>query len=234
MRGTAKGGAPAARVASYKVCTTDASPGSALLKAIDDAVSDGVDVISISIGMGAAFAAPNLLSAPVALGAFHAHQRGVLVVCSSGNDGPDPYTRRQLRAVDPRRRRLHHRPRLPVQHRPRQRESRQGTRCDCDSRRRGSLLLIPQPQRSAPCHAYQGVGINFSNQSLGGERYPMVFGAQAAARNTTVAEASNCSPGSLRARKVVGKILVCVDTDSMVSRQIKKLVAEDAGGGGWS
>jgi hypothetical protein len=34
----------------------------------------------------------DFLSDPIALGAFHAHQKGVLVVCSGGNDGPNPYT----------------------------------------------------------------------------------------------------------------------------------------------
>jgi subtilisin family serine protease len=90
-RGAAKGGAPASRVATYKVCTLGGCSSSALLKAVDDAVSDGVDVISISIGMSSAFAS-DFLSDPIALGAFHAHQRGVLVVCSGGNDGPKPYT----------------------------------------------------------------------------------------------------------------------------------------------
>jgi subtilisin family serine protease len=90
-RGAAKGGAPASRVATYKVCTLGGCSSSALLKAVDDAVSDGVDVISISIGMSSAFAS-DFLSDPIALGAFHAHQRGVLVVCSGGNDGPNPYT----------------------------------------------------------------------------------------------------------------------------------------------
>ncbi|EMS53854.1 Cucumisin [Triticum urartu] len=89
-RGAAKGGAPASRVATYKVCTMGGCSSSALLKAIDDAVSDGVDVISISIGMSSAFAS-DFLSDPIALGAFHAHQRGVLVVCSGGDDGL-PYT----------------------------------------------------------------------------------------------------------------------------------------------
>jgi subtilisin family serine protease len=88
--GTAKGGTPASRVASYKVCTQDGCSSSALLKAIDDAVSDGVDVISISIG--GMTSDSDFLSDPIALGAFHAQQKGVLVVCSGGNDGPNPYT----------------------------------------------------------------------------------------------------------------------------------------------
>ncbi|KAK4476663.1 hypothetical protein RD792_015823 [Penstemon davidsonii] len=34
----------------------------------------------------------DFLSDPIAIGAFHAEQKGVAVVCSGGNDGPDPYT----------------------------------------------------------------------------------------------------------------------------------------------
>ena len=43
---------------------------------------------------------------------------------------------------------------------------------------------------------------------------------------------SNCYPGSLDARKVAGKIVVCVSTDPMVSRRVKKLVAEGSGARG--
>jgi subtilisin family serine protease len=90
-KGAAKGGAPASRVAVYRACSLGGCASSAVLKAIDDAVADGVDVVSISIGVGSAFQ-KDFLSDPIALGAFHAHQRGVLVVCSGGNDGPRPYT----------------------------------------------------------------------------------------------------------------------------------------------
>jgi len=90
-RGAARGGAPASRVAVYRACSLGGCASSAVLKAIDDAVADGVDVVSISIGMSSAFQS-DFLSDPIALGAFHAHQRGVLVVCSGGNDGPNPYT----------------------------------------------------------------------------------------------------------------------------------------------
>lgn len=64
---------------------------SAVLKAIDDAIYDGVDIISISIGMSSAFQS-DFLNDPIAIGAFHANKRGILVVCSGGNDGPDPFT----------------------------------------------------------------------------------------------------------------------------------------------
>ncbi|KAI3863945.1 hypothetical protein MKW98_031537 [Papaver atlanticum] len=50
-RGLAKGGFPSSRFASYKVCSVEGCSGSAFLKAISDAVEDGVDIISISLGL---------------------------------------------------------------------------------------------------------------------------------------------------------------------------------------
>ncbi|KAJ8440693.1 hypothetical protein Cgig2_005424 [Carnegiea gigantea] len=90
-RGTARGGSPSARLAVYKACTLDNCAGSTILKAIDDAVKDGVDLISISLGMDLLLQS-DLLSDPIAIGAFHANQMGVMVVGSAGNGGPDPYT----------------------------------------------------------------------------------------------------------------------------------------------
>ena len=90
-QGVAKGGSPSSRLAMYKACSLGGCASSAVLKAIDDAISDGVDIISISIGMSSIFQS-DFLSDPIAIGAFHANQRGILVVCSGGNDGPDPYT----------------------------------------------------------------------------------------------------------------------------------------------
>ncbi|KAI3445161.1 hypothetical protein Pfo_001826 [Paulownia fortunei] len=90
-RGTARGGLPSARIASYKACTEGGCAGSTILKAIDDAIKDGVDIISISIGISSIFQS-DFLNDPIAIGAFHAEQMGVTVVCSAGNDGPEPYT----------------------------------------------------------------------------------------------------------------------------------------------
>ncbi|XP_044975884.1 CO(2)-response secreted protease-like isoform X2 [Hordeum vulgare subsp. vulgare] len=200
-RGAAKGGAPASRVATYKVCSMGGCSSSALLKAIDDAVSDGVDVISISIGMSSAFAS-DFLSDPIALGAFHAHQRGVLVVCSGGNDGPNPYTV------------VNSAPWILTV-----------AASSIDRTFQSSIVL-------GNGNVVKGVAINFSNQSLSGDRFPLVFGAQAAGRYTPVSEASNCYPGSLDVQKVSGKIVVCVGTNSMVSRRVKKLVAEGSAASG--
>ncbi|KAM0880142.1 hypothetical protein ACQ4PT_033777 [Festuca glaucescens] len=200
-RGTAKGGAPASRVATYKVCTLDGCSSSALLKAVDDALSDGVDVISISIAMSSAFAS-DFLSDPIALGAFHANQRGVLVVCSGGNDGPSLYT--------------------VVNSAPWILTVAAST---IDRTFQSSVVL-------GNGNVIKGVAINFSNQSLSGEHYPLVTGAEAAGRHTPVSEASNCYPGSLDAHKVAGKIVVCVGTNSMVSRRVKKQVAEGSGASG--
>lgn len=97
-RGMASGGAPLVRLAIYKVCWP--APGKTkedentcadadMLAAIDDAVGDGVDVLSLSIGT----ASPVPFNQDgISLGALHAVKRNVVVSCSAGNSGPNPST----------------------------------------------------------------------------------------------------------------------------------------------
>ncbi|KAJ0917060.1 putative tripeptidyl-peptidase II [Helianthus annuus] len=85
--GSAKGGFPGSRIASYRVCGVIGCQGSNILAAFDDAIEDGVDVLSLSLGASAADG-PNFHRDPVAIGAFHATEKGITVVCSAGNDGP--------------------------------------------------------------------------------------------------------------------------------------------------
>ncbi len=94
---TMGGVAPNANIISYRVCylgdaadpDDDGCQTSAILRAIDQAIEDGVDVVNHSIGGGAhnpwysttsTFAFLNLLDA------------GTLVISSAGNDGPEPGT----------------------------------------------------------------------------------------------------------------------------------------------
>ncbi|CAL9137679.1 unnamed protein product [Musa acuminata var. zebrina] len=86
--GIAKGVAPKARVATYKVCWKGSGClDSDILAGFDRAVADGVDVISVSIGGGDGIASPYYLD-PIAIGSFGAVSRGVFVASSAGNDGP--------------------------------------------------------------------------------------------------------------------------------------------------
>eukprot|EP01018_Ginkgo_biloba_P025154 Gb_27580 [translate_table: standard] len=92
--GTAKGGAPHARVAAYKVCWPPVNGNECydadILAAFDAGIQDGVDVFSVSLGSSAPL--PDYFLDGTAIGAFHAVQRGKVVVCSAGNDGPAPRT----------------------------------------------------------------------------------------------------------------------------------------------
>jgi len=94
--GTAKGGSPRARVAAYKACwsLTDAAScfGADVLAAIDQAISDGVDVISVSVGGRPSLSDEEIFTDEVSIGAFHALGKNILVVASAGNDGPTPGT----------------------------------------------------------------------------------------------------------------------------------------------
>ncbi|XP_009767539.1 subtilisin-like protease SBT1.8 [Nicotiana sylvestris] len=83
-KGTARGMAPQARIASYKVCWNETCAGSDILAAFDRAIMDGVDVLSVSLSNNAT----TYYNDAIALGAFAAIEKGILVSCSAGNDGP--------------------------------------------------------------------------------------------------------------------------------------------------
>ena len=96
--GTASGGAPLARLAIYKVCwpikgQTKAKGNTCyeedMLAAIDDAIADGVHVLSISIGTSKPIA---YVKDGIAIGALHATKNNIVVACSAGNSGPQPST----------------------------------------------------------------------------------------------------------------------------------------------
>ncbi|KAG7592359.1 Peptidase S8/S53 domain superfamily [Arabidopsis thaliana x Arabidopsis arenosa] len=82
--GIMRGGSPNSRIAMYRACSLLGCRGSSILAAFDDAIADGVDVISISMGLWP----DNLLEDPLSIGSFHAVERGITVVCSAGNSGP--------------------------------------------------------------------------------------------------------------------------------------------------
>ncbi|KAF7801622.1 subtilisin-like protease SBT1.6 [Senna tora] len=68
--GIAKGVAPKARLAVYKVCWKNSGCfDSNILAAFDSVVADGIDVISISIGGGDGVASPYYLD-PIAIGSY--------------------------------------------------------------------------------------------------------------------------------------------------------------------
>ncbi|KAF2318942.1 hypothetical protein GH714_011913 [Hevea brasiliensis] len=67
--GTARGGVPSARIAVYKVCWSDGCSDADILAAFDDAIADGVDIISISLGGSTPL---DYFNDSIAIGAFHA------------------------------------------------------------------------------------------------------------------------------------------------------------------
>lgn len=87
--GTARGVAPRARLAIYKVLW-DIGVESDVLAGIDQAVADKVHVISVSIG----FTSDQLYESSLAIASFGAREKGILVCFSAGNRGPNIRTTR--------------------------------------------------------------------------------------------------------------------------------------------
>ena len=84
-QGLARGGYPNARIAVYKVCWVRGCAAADILAAFDDAIADGVDIISVSLGF--TFPEPYFEDV-IAIGSFHAMGQGILTSTSAGNDGP--------------------------------------------------------------------------------------------------------------------------------------------------
>ncbi|KMT05160.1 hypothetical protein BVRB_7g173080 [Beta vulgaris subsp. vulgaris] len=82
--GSARGAVPSARIAAYKVCGGSSCQESDVLAGFDEAIADGVDLITISIGGSAAV---DMYADSIAIGAFHAMQKGILTVQAAGNSG---------------------------------------------------------------------------------------------------------------------------------------------------
>jgi subtilisin family serine protease len=87
-RGTASGIAPGAHLAMYRVCTLFGCYVSDIVAGFDEAVKDGVDVLSVSLGPAYNV---NFTGDPVAIGALNAVAKGVVVVAAAGNNGPKAY-----------------------------------------------------------------------------------------------------------------------------------------------
>ncbi|KAG4150344.1 hypothetical protein ERO13_D04G000060v2 [Gossypium hirsutum] len=89
--GTVRGGAPGAHLAIYKVCwrlyggvCADAD----VLKAFDEAINDGVDVLSVSLAADIPLYSEVDHRGSIPIGSFHAVAKGITVVCAAGNAGP--------------------------------------------------------------------------------------------------------------------------------------------------
>lgn len=101
---TVRGGSPRARVVAYKVLWPEASTeiektgdGNFMdaLAGLEAAISDGVDVINLSMGMlyqpeDIKQGGDMYFKDSLAIGSFHAMANGILVVAGAGNNGPIP------------------------------------------------------------------------------------------------------------------------------------------------
>ncbi|XBI59304.1 hypothetical protein VPH35_040400 [Triticum aestivum] len=83
--GTASGMAPRAHLAMYKVCSEDGCASVDILAGIDAAVSDGCDVLSMSLGGESV----PFYHDSIAVGTFAAAEKGIFVSMAAGNAGPN-------------------------------------------------------------------------------------------------------------------------------------------------
>lgn len=88
-KGNVRGGVPSARISAYKICYRDPwfCPEDIIMAALDDAIADGVDIISISLTYANG---TDLTRDAVAIGAYHAMKKGIMTTQAAGNFGPLP------------------------------------------------------------------------------------------------------------------------------------------------
>ncbi|XP_062190928.1 subtilisin-like protease SBT5.3 [Phragmites australis] len=178
--GTAKGGAPRARVAAYKVCWSGECASADVLAGFEAAIHDGADVISVSFGQDAPLAdAASFFQEPVTLGSFHATIHGLSVVCSAGNSGP--YDDTVVNAA----------PWVTTV---------AASTVDRD---------FPNDVTLGNSEHMKGMSLE-STTLHSNNLYPIVDARHAGRANCSPYDAANCGMGTLDPAKVKGKIVVCV------------------------
>lgn len=87
-KGTAAGTAPGAHLAMYSMCTLRGCDSADIAAGIDEAIKDGVDVLSLSL---APVFDVEFSRDPVVIGALSAVAKGIVVVAAAGNNGPKSF-----------------------------------------------------------------------------------------------------------------------------------------------
>ncbi|CAL5383750.1 unnamed protein product [Camellia sinensis] len=85
-KGIARGIAPNAHIAMYKVLwstSTEEAAATDVLAGMDRAIADGVDIMSLSLG----FTQTSYFKDVIAMASLSAIEKGIVVICSAGNDG---------------------------------------------------------------------------------------------------------------------------------------------------
>ncbi|XP_058201319.1 subtilisin-like protease SBT3 [Rhododendron vialii] len=89
-RGTARGVAPSAHIAMYKIAWKTSTgyefTQSDLLAGMDQAIADGVDIMSLSLSAHYPDIPP-YFEDNVAIASLSAMEKGIVVICAAGNDG---------------------------------------------------------------------------------------------------------------------------------------------------
>ncbi|ONM11760.1 Subtilisin-like protease [Zea mays] len=204
--GTAKGGAPRARVAAYKVCWSGECAAADVLAGFESAIHDGADVISVSFGQDAPLAddVKSLFHEPAMLGSLHAAIHGVSVICSAGNSGP--YDDTVVNAA----------PWVTTV---------AATTVDRDF---PNVLTLGNSVRLR--------GTSLESTTLHSSMlYPMIDAARAARTTSNPYDAASCGLGTLDPAAIRGKIVVCRrggGGGGDVSRVTKGMAVLEAGGAG--
>ncbi|KAJ1288313.1 hypothetical protein BS78_02G079700 [Paspalum vaginatum] len=197
--GTAKGGSAASRVAMYRVCSEEGCAGSAILAGFDDAIADGVDVLSVSLGASPYFS-PDFSDDPIAIGSFHAVANGVTVVCSAGNSGPAAATVVNAAPWI-----------LTV------------AASTIDRYFESDVVL------GGNNSAVKGGAINFSNLDRSPKYPLITGAAAKSSSVSDTESASHCEPGTLDSSKIRGKIVLCNHSLSDTSKAVKVDELKSAG-----
>lgn len=72
----------------YKVIWDSGSSAADIFMAIDEAIRDGVDVVHLSLGDDVPLYAEVDKRDPTQYGLFHVVEKGIVVICAAGNEGP--------------------------------------------------------------------------------------------------------------------------------------------------